>query len=73
MKKISIAVTLARGTNTRQASSNPFVMLIDPDTVLQAVERSERLNRLSRQVYRPLDRPLIPKVDGETSELDDQE
>ena len=47
------------------ARSNPFVMMIDPETVLQAVERSEWLNRLDRQVYRPLDRPLIPKVDGQ--------
>jgi len=47
-----------------QASTrtNPFVMMTDPETILQAVERSERLNRLSRKVYRPLDRPLIPKV-----------
>jgi len=47
-----------------QASSlaNPFVMMTDPETILLAVERSERLNRLSRKVYRPLDRPLIPKV-----------
>ncbi len=42
--------------------ANPFVMMTNPDTILQAVERSERLNRLSRKVYRPLDRPLIPKV-----------
>ncbi len=42
--------------------SNPFVMMTDPETILQAVERSERLNRLSRKVYRPLDRPLIPKI-----------
>ena len=42
--------------------SNPFVMMTDPETILLAVERSERLNRLSRKVYRPLDRPLIPKV-----------
>jgi hypothetical protein len=53
-------------------STNPFVMLIDPDTILQAVERSERLNLLNRQVYRPLDRPLIPKVDGQDAvESDD--
>jgi hypothetical protein len=47
-----------------QASTlaNPFVMMTDPETILLAVERSERLNRLSRKVYRPLDRPLIPKV-----------
>lgn len=42
--------------------SNPFVMMTDPEAILLAVERSERLNRLSRQVYRPLDRPLIPKI-----------
>lgn len=42
--------------------SNPFVMMTDPETILAAVERSERLNLLSRRVYRPLDRPLIPKV-----------
>ena len=41
---------------------NPFVMMTDPETILLAVERSERLNLLSRKVYRPLDRPLIPKV-----------
>ena len=47
-----------------QASTlaNPFVMMTDPETILLAVERSERLNRLNRKVYRPLDRPLIPKV-----------
>ena len=47
-----------------QASTlaNPFVMMTDPETILLAVERSERLNRLSSRVYRPLDRPLIPKV-----------
>ena len=42
--------------------SNPFVMMTDPETILLAVERSERLNRLNRKVYRPLDRPLIPKI-----------
>ncbi len=42
--------------------ANPFVMMTDPETILLAVERSERLNCLSRKIYRPLDRPLIPKV-----------
>ena len=42
--------------------ANPFVMMTDPETILLAVERSERLNLLSRKIYRPLDRPLIPKV-----------
>ncbi len=58
-----------------QASTrlNPFVMMTDPETILQAVERSERLNRLSRKVYRPLDRPLIPKVGAkELAEFDSE-
>lgn len=53
-------------------ADNPFVMLTDPQSILQAVERSERLNRLRRTVCRPLDKPLIPKVsakDGEASDM----
>ena len=54
-------------------SSNPFVMMTSPETILAAVERSERLNRLSRKVYRPLDRPLIPKVGAkDLSAFDDE-
>lgn len=48
-----------RSTQTR---SNPFTMMMDPEAILQAVERSERLNRLQRRVCRPLDKPLIPKI-----------
>ena len=50
--------------------SNPFVMMTDPETILLAVERSERLNLLSRKVYRPLDRPLIPKVGAKVGAKD---
>ena len=53
--------------------SNPFVMMTDPETILLAVERSERLNRLSRKVYRPLDRPLIPKVGAKDLSASDNE
>ena len=53
--------------------SNPFVMMTNPETILLAVERSERLNRLNRKVYRPLDRPLIPKVGAkELAEFDNE-
>ncbi|WP_374565554.1 hypothetical protein [Ideonella sp.] len=45
-----------------QASLNPFTMMTDPEVILQAVERSDRLNCLQRRICRPLDRPLIPKV-----------
>ncbi|NDY90531.1 hypothetical protein [Ideonella livida] len=43
-------------------AANPFMMITDPEAILQAVERSERLSGLRRRVCRPLDKPLIPKV-----------
>jgi len=43
-------------------ASNPFLMMMNPEVVLQAVERSERLKGLQRRVCRPLDKPLIPKI-----------
>lgn len=42
------------------ASANPFALLVNPETVCQAVAHSERLARLRRRVCRPLDKPLIP-------------
>jgi hypothetical protein len=45
-----------------QSAANPFVLMMDPEAVLRAVERSERLQHLSRHVYRPLDKPMIPHV-----------
>jgi hypothetical protein len=54
-----------------EALSNPFMMITDPEAILQAVERSERLGRLRRRVCRPLDRPLIPKIkQAEVDEYD---
>lgn len=47
---------------------NPFALMTEPDAVLAAVQRSERLNGLRRQIFRPLDKPLIPCIDP--SELD---
>jgi hypothetical protein len=45
-----------------QIQLNPFTMMMAPEAILQAVERSDRLNRLQRRVCRPLDKPLIPKL-----------
>lgn len=42
-------------------SVNPFAMLLDPQAVVAEMERSERLAHLKSRVFRPLDRPLIPK------------
>lgn len=41
-------------------SADPFAMLVAPEQVMRAIERSDRLTRLQRRVYRPLDRPWIP-------------
>jgi hypothetical protein len=41
---------------------NPFALMMNPEGVVQAMERSERLARLKARVCRPLDRPLIPRL-----------
>lgn len=46
-------------TAFQEFAANPFAMLLDPEGVAQEVARSERLQRLRSQVYRPLDKPLI--------------
>jgi hypothetical protein len=65
---------------TTQQHANPFAMMMNPEAIIQAVERSERLNRLQRRVCRPLDKPLIPKLVSaeqtafdEAVDLDDSE
>jgi hypothetical protein len=52
--------------------ANPFALMMDPQAVVEAMERSERLNRLQSRVCRPLDKPLIPMVDCD-AEADDAE
>jgi hypothetical protein len=36
-------------------AADPFDLLLTPDAVLQAMERSEHLSRLRRRICRPLD------------------
>ena len=41
-----------------QASQrNPFMLMLHPEVILAAVEKSERLGQLNRHLCRPLDRP----------------
>jgi len=50
-----------------QIASNPFAMILDPQAVMRALEESEeRLSRLRRRVYRPLDRPAAVQVPGDS-------
>ncbi len=39
---------------------NPFILMTNPEVVIAAIERSERLGQLNRQLCRPLDRPAVP-------------
>lgn len=54
---------------TTGISLNPFSLMMEPEAVLQAMERSESLQRLRRRKLHPLDKPLIPYV--VQPELDD--
>jgi len=45
------------------AERNPFMLMISPEVVLAAVEKSERLGKLNRHLCRPLDRP-VPATAG---------
>lgn len=38
---------------------NPFMLMLNPEVVLAAVEKSERLSQLNRHLCRPLDRPVL--------------
>lgn len=41
-------------------AANPFQMMLDPQTLLDAIERSDDLAQLSRRICRPLERPMLP-------------
>lgn len=41
------------------SSANPFALMLDPQAVFARIEHSGGLERLSRRVCRPLDKPLL--------------
>ena len=45
-----------------KALTDPFAMLLHLDDVVREVECSERLARLQRRVYHPLDKPMLDRV-----------
>ncbi len=55
---------------TSEILSNPFALMMNPAEVLEAVERSTRLDRLARRICRPLDKPLIAKKEAEMNDYD---
>jgi hypothetical protein len=46
--------------NTTALALNPFSLMMEPELVLQTMERSQQLRSLRRHKLRPLDKPLIP-------------
>ena len=57
-------------TQPQHPVANPFVLLMDPQSVFRAIEKSERLERLHSRVCRPLDKPLLPVVAAEDAAED---
>ena len=45
---------------TTATELNPFSLMMEPELVLQTMERSQQLRGLRRHKLRPLDKPLIP-------------
>lgn len=55
-----------------QASQhNPFMLMLHPEVVLAAIEKSERLGQLNRHLCRPLDRPAPAPVGSAPTVRDD--
>ena len=55
-----------------QLVSNPFSLLMNPQAVLDALEKSERLGQLASRICRPLDKVLTPPdASAETLDADD--
>lgn len=53
--------------------SNPFMLLLHPEVVVAAMEKSERLSQLNRHLCRPLDKILPGVASGEDSDRDVEE
>lgn len=43
-------------------ASNPFMLMLNPEVVLAAVERSEKLGRLNRRLCQPLERLAVTPI-----------
>jgi hypothetical protein len=52
---------------------NPFMLMLNPEVVLAAMEKSPRLNQLNRHLCRPLDRPTPMPGAAPSAGLDDED
>ena len=57
-------------TSSLSIAGNPFALMISPDAVFAALERSDRLSRLKSTICRPLDKPRAEVPAGEIDAFD---
>jgi hypothetical protein len=51
---------------------NPFMLLVNPEVVLAAIENSEHLGKLNSKMCRPLDGPAtVASMDGAEDGIDE--
>ena len=56
-----------------EVSANPFALMMNPEAVIAAMNRSERLRRLTTHVCRPLDKPTpLKPLSGTSAALDER-
>jgi hypothetical protein len=55
------------------AERNPFMLMTNPEVVLAAIEKSERLGQLNRHLCRPLDRPAPAAAGSAGVDLPDED
>ena len=48
---------------------NPFMLMLNPEIVLAAIEKSERLSQLNRRLCRPLDK-ATPAASARNAEVE---
>lgn len=53
-----------------QLISNPFALMMEPQAVFEAMQRSERLARLKSRICRPLDKPLLAQSDSPDADVE---
>lgn len=56
--------------NTDVPRANPFVLMMAPERVLEAMNKSHALSHLQHQVFRPLDARSTRQDDAELAGLD---
>lgn len=54
-----------RNIHHNPATLNPFSLMMEPERVIEAMERSSQLRGLRRRKLQPLDKPLIPLTAAE--------